>query len=114
MAGNLAALNAYLNNTLNISDQATRDALNEQGLDSSDSFKQLTDQDIKDLGVACRKPGGMMANPNAAAENAPAVIPNRGVALSFLSVKRLRMLCYYIHHMERIQRPFQYNQAMMQ
>ena len=114
MAGNLAALNAYLNNTLHISDQATRDALNEQGLDSSDSFKQLTDQDIKDLGVACRKPGGTMANPNAAAANAPAIIPKPGVALSFLSVKRLRMLCYYIHHMERIQRPFHYNQATMQ
>ena len=113
MAGNWAALNNYLNNTLNISNQVTCDALNEQGLDSIDFFKQLTDQDIKDLGNAYRKLGGMIANPNAVAANALAMILNPGIALSFLSVKRLQMLCYYIQHMDRIQRPFVFNQAMM-
>ena len=116
MAGNLASLNNYLNGIFNISEQATREALNTQGLDSADTFRQLTDQDIKDLCNACRKPGGMIVNPNAAAPNAPAHIPNPGVALSFvsISIKRLRMLQYYIHHMERIQRTFQFNQATMQ
>ena len=89
MAGNLAALNNYLDGTLNISVQATQDALNIQGLDSADTFRQLTDQDIKDLCDACRKPGGRIVYPNAAAPNAPAHIPNRGVALSFVNVKRL-------------------------
>ena len=114
MAGNLAALNDYLDGTLNISIQATQDALIIQGLDSTDAFRQLTDQDIKDLCDACRKPGGTIVNPNAAAPNAPAHIPNPGVALSFVSMKRLRMLRYYVHHMERIQRTFQFNQATMQ
>ena len=107
-------MNNYLNGTLNISEQATRDALNIQGLDSTDTFRHLTDQDIKDLCDACRNPGGTIVNPNAAAPNAPAHIPNPGIALSFVSVKRLQMLQYYIHHMERIQRMFQFNQATMQ
>ena len=81
---------------------------------SADTFRQLTDQDIKDLCDACRKPGGMIVNPNAAAPNAPAHIPNPGIALSFVSMKRLQMFRYYIHHMERIQRTFQFNQATMQ
>ena len=34
MVGNLATLNNYLNNTLNISNQVTCNALNEQGLNS--------------------------------------------------------------------------------
>ena len=114
MAGNLAALNNYLNGTLNISVQATQDALNIQGLDSTDTFRQLTDQDIKDLCDACRKPGGTIVNPNAAAPNASAHIPNTGIALSFISMKRLQMLRYYIHNMERIQRTCQFNQATMQ
>ena len=92
MAGNLAASNNYLDGTLNISIQATRDALNIQGLDSTGVFRQLTDQDIKDLCDACRNPGGTIVNPNAATTNAPAHIPNPGVALSFVSVKRLQML----------------------
>ena len=85
----MTSLNNYLNGTLNISKQATQDTLNIQGLDSTDTFRQLTDQDIKDLCDACRKPGGTIINPNAAAQNAPAHIPNPGVALSFVSVKRL-------------------------
>ena len=87
MAGNLASLNNHLNGTLNISEQATQEALNTQGLDSTDTFRQLTDQDIKDLCNACRKPGGMVVNPNAASPNAPAHIPNPGIALSFVSKK---------------------------
>ena len=64
-----------------------QDALNIQGLDSADTFRQLPDQDIKDLCDACRKPGGTIVNPNAAAPNAPAHIPNPGIALSFVSMK---------------------------
>ena len=55
-------------------------------------------------------PGGTIVNPNAAAPNAP----NPGIALSFVSVKRLRLLRYYIHHMERIKRMFQFNPTTMQ
>ena len=69
MVGNLATLNNYLNNTLHISNQVMHDVLNEQGLDSIDSFKPLTDQDMKDLGNTCRKLGGMIANPNAVVAN---------------------------------------------
>lgn len=117
MAANLAAFNNYLNDTLLIDEQATRQALNAQGLQAFDDLENLTDNDVKDICKNVRQPGGTIPNPVAIAnpDNAaiPAAIPNRGVNMSFLAEKRLRQLRYYIYHMHRIQRTFVPNQATL-
>lgn len=108
MAANLAQLNGYLNNTLNLSD-VMRAAVNAQGLQSFDAFQGLTDNDIKDICKNVRSPGGMIPDP----ANAGQQIPNRGVAMGHLHEKRLRMLNYFVNHLVKIQRPFQVGLATL-
>jgi hypothetical protein len=107
MAGNLAELNNYFNNVLQIVQQPVRDALNEQGLNAFDAFATLEEEDIKRICDTIRKPGGIIINPNAAIAGQPPTIPNPGVAIGQVYKKRLKMLRYFVFHMTRIQRvPF--------
>jgi hypothetical protein len=107
MAGNLAELNNYFNNVLQIVQQPVRDALNEQGLNAFDAFATPEEDDIKQICDTIRKPGGIIINPNAAIAGQPPTIPNPGVAIGQVYDKRLKMLRYFVFHMTRIQRvPF--------
>ena len=90
-----------------------REALNNQGLQGTDDFEGLTDDDITTICDNCRKPGGTITNPNAVIVGQPANITNPGVQLSFVTEKRMRMLNLYINHLLWIQHPFQPNQAML-
>ena len=99
-----AAFNGYLNNQLNITSLAMRTVINDQGLTRIDDFIGLTDQDIKDLCDNIWKPGGTIPNPNATVASQPPTITNPGQPISFVSIKRLRMLNYNLHHPRRIQR----------
>ena len=111
MAAALAAFNNYLNGTLGITENSVRTAINAQGLQGPDDFTGLTDDDIATICENCRKPGGRIANPDAGLAGQPATINNPGVQLSFVTEKRLKMLNFYIHHLGRIQRPFESNRA---
>jgi hypothetical protein len=104
MAAALAQLNAYMQNTLLITEAGTRDALNQQGLEALADFDGLTDKDIKNICANARKPGGTIPNPNVAVANQPVVINNPGVQLGYVYERRLEMLRYYVYHCMRIQR----------
>jgi len=107
MAANLAALNNYFQNTLVIQDQAVRDGLNEQGLTSFDDFVTLTEKDIVQICANVRRPGGVIPNPNAAVVGQPPTITNPGVLVGHAVKIRLKMLCYFVKHLVRVQRmPF--------
>jgi hypothetical protein len=117
MAAALAALNNYFNDTLGIVDPPARVALNNQGLQAFDDFLTLTEKDISEICTNIRKPGGMIPNPvhNAAAPVAgiPPMIPNPGIQFGFVFEKRLKMLQYYLLHLQRIQRPMGVAQATL-
>jgi hypothetical protein len=109
MAAALAGLNNYFDNTIGITDQATRVALNEKGLESFDDFLIYTEKEITDMCPNVRKPGGLIVNPafdpNNVVPGVPPNIPNPGLTIGLGIEKRLKMLRYYVHHMNRIQRP---------
>ena len=112
MAAALAAFNNYIA-TLGVNNANVREALNNQGLQGVDDFSGLLDDDIMTICENCCKPGGTIANPNAAIAGQPANITNPGVPLSFVTKKRMWMLNFYITHLLRIQHPFQPNQAAL-
>ena len=95
----------YLTNVVGVPNNEMRDALVEQGLDSFAAFLLTTEDDIHQVCVNVRKPGGTIVNPNRTDANPLPPIPNPGLPLSFMVEKRLKMLRYYCHHMARIQRP---------
>ena len=107
-----AAFNGYLNNRLNITSLMMRTAINDQGLTRIDDFIGLTNQDIKNLCDNIRKQGGTIPNPNATVAGQPPTITNPGQPISFVSIKRLRMLNYYLHHLRRIQRDSNEGEAL--
>jgi hypothetical protein len=49
MAAAMAALNNYLNNLIGLTAAATRVAINQQGIQSFDDFKTLTEKDIGEI-----------------------------------------------------------------
>lgn len=113
------ALNAYLENVLGIVSPAIRAGLNEQGLTSFADFETLTEKDITQMCANVRKPGGLIANPMLAGRGRgrgqqaepqpplPAQIPNPGTLVGHVVEVRLKMLCYFVKHLVRIQRmPF--------
>ena len=111
----LLALDNYLNNVLQIASVEARMALNNQGLTSFDDFLLLTEDDISDLCSIARKPGGNIPNPAFNRRNpvpgVPATIPNPGVLIGHLHEKRLKLLRFYLHHLQRVQSEFDENVA---
>ena len=75
---------------------------NVQGVNSIDELKFLDDKGVEGLCNNIRKPGGMMPNPNAAAQGEPAMISNPGQSVSARAENNLKLCCYFIHHRERI------------
>lgn len=94
----------YLRDIIRITDAETRAAINDQGLRLFADFLPLTEEDVEELCANVRKPGGTIPNPNANVQNQPATIPNPGHSLGLMYEKRLKMLHYYVHHLQRIQR----------
>jgi hypothetical protein len=64
----------------------------------------LTDGEVVNLCKALRKPGGMVANPDALFPNQPAQVPNQGFMVSMRAENTLKLACYYLHHRQRISR----------
>jgi hypothetical protein len=104
----MAAVNIqnYFQNILGIADQSLRNALTTQGPINADSFIRLKDTDIQQICGNIRKPGGQIANPNAAVAGQPALINNPGVAVGHIIEERITMLAYFVNHLQRIQRRF--------
>jgi hypothetical protein len=75
----------------------------DQGLDTLDEIKLLTDVEVSDLCKALRRPGGQIINPNAVGAN-PAMIANPGVQVSLRAETNLKLACYYLRFRDRISR----------
>lgn len=110
MAAAPATLDNYMIAMLLIADAYTRAAILAQGLNDYDNFLTLTEKDITDICANIQKPGGTVANPafiaGAANVGIPATIPSRGLTIGYVHEKQLKMLRYYILHLQGIQRPF--------
>jgi hypothetical protein len=94
-----------------------RFALNGQGLVSFDDLLVLTETDIDQIANAIRKPGGVIPNP-AFNPNFPVpvvlpTLPNPGLPIGHLPVKRLKLLRYYVCHLRRTQRSFNLVEASL-
>jgi hypothetical protein len=114
------ALNAYLQDVLRIESPSIRAGLFEQGLTSFLDFETLTEKDIMQICANVRRPGGLIPNPMlpgrgrgrgaAAAVDLPPLppqIPNPGTLVGHVVEVRLKMLCYFVKHLVRVQRmPF--------
>lgn len=114
----LEQLNEYLEDVLGM-DEPLREAINSQGISSTNDFIPLTEKDVETLCSNMRKPGGMIENPAIVAgrrgePNLPAFVPNPGVQVGFGHEKRLKMLRYYVHHLRRTQRNFNINIATIE
>ena len=101
---NMDELNDYFENTLGITNNNLRAALNNQGLTAFEDFVNLEEKDVEKICAVIRKPGGVLINPDAALPNQPPVIPNPGLQIGTIFENRLKVLRYYVFHLTRIQR----------
>jgi hypothetical protein len=81
-------------------DANVRNAIIAQGITGFDSFRSLKDEDIRHLCANIRRPG------SAGARGQPPRIPNPGMSLGHVLEMRLKMLCYFVNHLVRVQRQF--------
>ena len=106
----LTQVNDYFQNVLMIADQDVRDALNGQGLISIGDFEGLPEDDIAEICNNARKPGGTIPNPAYDPANpvagVPQTITNPGVLVGHVIEKRLKMVRYYVHHLQKVSRTF--------
>ena len=71
-----AAIRTYLRNVIGVLDpMKRRQAIQDEGLGVITDFVEFDKEGIETLCLSVRKPGGTIANPYAAADNAPATIP---------------------------------------
>jgi hypothetical protein len=61
-----------------------------------EDFALLSDEEAASLCRVIRKPGGMIANPNANAEGQLATIPNPGIAIPQKAENNLKLMCFLI------------------
>lgn len=113
MAGNLAALYNYCDNTLNLP-VSVRESIVSQGINSFDDFLNFKDKDIHKFCDNARKGSGMVANPNwqaGAAANILQNIPDPGTKIGMNHELYIRKLRYCSEYYDIVQRPFMANQA---
>jgi hypothetical protein len=98
----------YMVNVLGIAQDDVREALRAQGLGTIADFSSLSESDIEDVCKIVRRPGGTIPNPNAGrgGRGVPDVLPNPGVQIGHLHEKKLKMLRYFVFHLQRVQRNF--------
>ena len=90
-----ASMRTYLRDVIGITDPIERrQAIQDEGLTTITDFAEFEQSDIETLCSSVRKPGGTVANPNAAAANTPATIPNPGHNIPAICEKRLVNAAY--------------------
>jgi hypothetical protein len=101
----------YMTDILGIAQPDVRAALRAQGLGTIGDFSALLESDIEDVCRIIRRPGGTVPNPafgiaGRGVPPQPPVLPNPGLQIGHLHEKRLKMVRYFVFHLQRIQRPF--------
>jgi hypothetical protein len=82
-----------------------------QGLGTVADFGALTENDIENICKIIQRPGGTIPNPafgqvGRGVLAQPPTLPNTGIPIGHLHEKRLKMVRYYMFHLQRIQRDF--------
>ena len=76
-----------------------------QGIDELPELRILTDTEVESLCKVLRRPGGLIANNQAAiAAGGDAQIVNPGTAVSLRAENNLKLACYYLRHQVRVSR----------
>ena len=76
----------------------------DQGLDTLSEFAILKDDEVEHLCKVTRRPGGTVANPQAAVAGQPPTIPNPGIAVSLRAENNLKLMCYFLRYKQRTSR----------
>ena len=66
-----------------------------QGVDSIENLRLMTDNDVESLCAVIRRPGGTIA------DGQGNQVPNRGVNISILAEKKLKLAVYFVKHKKR-------------
>jgi hypothetical protein len=82
--------------------------VDEQGIDSLEEFKLLTDEDIESLCKVVRRPGGSVVNPDAHIAGQPGMIRDGGESISMLAEGNLKLCSFYLSHLHRVGRTTDY------
>ena len=85
---------------IGFSDPAAQALVDEQGMDTLDEIKLLTDDEVESLCKVIRRPGGTIPAPNVGG----APIPAPGVQVNLRAEGHLKLLAFYLRHMERVSR----------
>jgi ribosomal protein S13 len=98
----MAALNAMRTMLVRIglSENAAQIIVAEQGLDSLEEIKLLTDDEIESLCKVVRRPGGTVPGPNPG--DAP--VNNPGVPVNLRAENHMKLLAFYLRHQDRVGR----------
>lgn len=108
MAAVVAAAVAALRDALerlDFTDAAALAITDNQGINTIAEFRLLTDDKVTVLCKTIRRPGGTIANTNAAIlAGQPANIPNPGIPVSLKAENNLMLLCYFLRYKERTSR----------
>jgi hypothetical protein len=95
----LAAMRTMFNR-LGFTVAASQVIVDEQGLDTLDEIKLLTDDEIENLCKVLRRPGGTIPAENPA--HPP--VPNPGTPINLRAENHLKLLAFYLRHKERVSR----------
>lgn len=80
---------------------AAQALVEEQGMDSLDEIKLLSDDEIESLCKVIHRPGGMIPAPPGGPEGGAANIPNPGVSVNLRAEGHLKLLAFYLRHQAR-------------
>ena len=73
----------------------------DQGIDGINELSELDDEEIDTLLKLIRRPGGTVANPNAADPGQPAFINAPGISVSMRAATNLKLAVYFLRHQLR-------------
>jgi hypothetical protein len=98
----MAAVNAMRTMFVRIgfTNTASQVIVDEQGMDSLDEIRLLTDDEIESLCKVIRRPGGTIPGPNPG--DAP--VNNPGTPVNLRAENHLKLLAFFLRHQERVGR----------
>lgn len=98
----MAAVNAMrtMFNRIGFTVAASQVIVDEQGMDSLDEIRLLTDDEIENLCKVIRRPGGTIPGPNPG--DPP--VNNPGTPVNLCAENHLKLLAFYLRHQERVSR----------
>ena len=106
MAANAISFRNYLTNTLNFPAELTA-AIVSQGYTVFDDLSHVTDDEIDDMCIAIRRPGGQIPDPNHVGAPPAPLINNPGCPVGQNHVTKFKQLAYFVRYMRLAQRTLQ-------